>query len=227
MGRLRKEIPRNTRLVEAFKVFGGYDVNTTNFTRTVAKDMIDKGIVDVPEDPLNFRTDAQCRNNKISSTVRSLNDHLGYEDCTHISGDWIVKYCRLLGCTPDYLYGFQDDPNRIQQAVCDLTGLNLAAVIQQCTLRHYQYTMPVAGQMIDTLNAIFADPTGMSDFLIAVGAMIGTVHCDEAAYRLVISDKDIHMSDINEPYRSRLRLERVGMAIENIRNKSTSPAETK
>lgn len=219
MAKLRKEIPNNKRLLSAYELLGGYDVMSTNFTRTAAKDMIDKGIFEVPANFDKSRSDAQNRGYKISSIVRSLNDHLAYDSCSRISGEWILKYCRFFGCTPDFLYGFTDDPARIRQAVCDLTGLQMDSVIQQCTLKRHQYTMPVAGQMIDTLNAIFADPGCMSDFLITVGYLIGTVTYEDNT-ELELSDRfpELRVSDLNEPYQKMIRLERVGVAIENIKN---------
>lgn len=162
MARIRTKRPNNERLVLAYK-HAGYDVMGKNFARTVAMDMIfgnkKKGVQSIIRfDPVSDRE--KELNNKIGSLTRTINKHLGYEDCSHIEGNWIVNYCNFFGCSADFLYGLIDTPRHEQTDITKYTGLSVNSVTRLHRIHTYkwktdssEYTEP--HKKIDFLNELF------------------------------------------------------------------------
>lgn len=158
MARKRIEIPKNKRLVLAYK-YAKYDVMEKDFSRTVAMKMIKDDIV-----PFKVEYDYKKElESKIGSVSRSLNKHLSYDDCLSISGEWILRYCKFLGCSADFLYEQIDTPLHEHADIGKWTGLSVKSINQLHRIHTHkwrnnstEYTEP--HKTIDFLNVVLQDP---------------------------------------------------------------------
>ncbi len=213
MGKLRTERPKNEQLAAAFS-HAGYNVMDKDFSRTVARKML-TGKNRVIEWSAGNSTDPKKDlESKIGSVSRSINKHLSYDDCTSISGEWVLRYARFLNCSCDYLYGLISAPLPAETDIVAETGLSVRAIRQLRYLKKNSARMPIALQMLDTLDAILSRPDPMADFLQCVGNILGT--CTYTASGGLV--EDLPEIQTNDPAFIRVVQDRrLAMAIDNLK----------
>ena len=103
------------------------------------------------------------------------------QKASSVSGEWLNKYCQYFGCSAAYLFGEINAPTPEIAAIQELTGLSNRATKQLLYLYKNSAKMPIASEMLDTLNLILSNASKMSDILQAVGTIAGTVHYNDSA----------------------------------------------
>lgn len=131
--------------------------------------------------------------------------HLKYNDVSKVSVEWICCYADFFHCPVAYLYGETDIAYNL--------GLNSDSLGFLMTLRRNADKMPIASEMLNTLNVILSDTDKSTDLLQAVGDMIGTVSFTASGADLPDFDK----GSIDGAFLRVVQERRLQMAVDNFK----------
>ncbi len=100
-------------------------------SQIIAEDMIKKGLIE----PDEGQTEESC----ISSSAKSIRNHLKCQSFDSVGPKWISVYAHYFNCSADFLLGFINAPTHRTNSICDTTGLSISAaeLLQKWTNEGY------------------------------------------------------------------------------------------
>lgn len=131
--------------------------------------------------------------------------------------DFLTACCDIFACDMGFLLA---DPaytchTRELSEIQDTVGLSESAILALQNLNRNRARMPVAAEMVDTLNAILSSPADpMADFLQTVGNILGT--CTYTASGGLVDDLP-EMSTDDPAFIRVVQDKRLAMAIDNLK----------
>lgn len=192
-------INKNSTFYERLSALYDAKYNIKNFTDTTtnpgwynraARDMFDNKIL-LYSDMRENAEGMEARKKEVYKIGTTLRGHINgtkkeprKESAADLSGKWLDIYRKFFGCSAAYLFGEINGFTPEMSSIQELTGLSNRATKQLLYLYKNADKMPVASEMLDTLNLILSNASRMSDLLQAVGSIAGTVHYNDSADNL-------------------------------------------
>lgn len=176
----------------------------------VVRQMVDRGLVELNKYNSSFsdyKNEKEFRKRDEQNIKNTIVKHLKNDDVSvsKVSVEWICCYADFFHCKIAYLYGESDIAYNL--------GLNSRALDFLITLNRNKGQMPIASEMLDTLNVILSDADKSTDLLQAVGDMIGTVSYTASGADL----PDYDNSSIDNAFIRVVRERRLQMAVDGFK----------
>lgn len=155
--------------------------DTSGWYNRAACDMFDNKIL-LYSDMRDTPEGITARKKEVYKIGTTLRGHIkGTKSAADLSGKWLDIYRKFFGCSAAYLFGEINGFTPEMTSIQELTGLSNRATKQLLYLYKNSTKMPIASEMLDTLNLILSSASKMSDMLQAVGTIAGTVHYNDSA----------------------------------------------
>lgn len=91
----------------------------------LARALYQRGLVNVRSRPKEYTSEDEIKKNTIGSIVKKVRKHMSARTACDVQGEYIHAYCKLFGCSADYLLGRSDvlSLHPSVQEICKLTNL--------------------------------------------------------------------------------------------------------
>ena len=174
---------------------------------SVVREMVDRGLVvlNTYVESDRYKNEKEYTQKEEQNVRNTILKHLKYNDVSKVSVEWICCYADFFHCPVAYLYGETDIAYNL--------GLNSDSLGFLMTLRRNADKMPIASEMLNTLNVILSDTDKSTDLLQAVGDMIGTVSFTASGADLPDFDK----GSIDGAFLRVVQERRLQMAVDNFK----------
>lgn len=127
-----------------------------------------------------------------ASAKRSIRNHLKIDDLNDakkiVTSRYLINYCRILDCEPDFLFGYIDFPKHKETDINKQLGLSRTAIQTLSSLSNRGILADDEFSSLDLLNYILSDRTLFCDFLDYLGLYVNNTY-DIPCYR----DPDKHI----------------------------------
>lgn len=174
---------------------------------SVVREMVDRGLIELNTyvESDRYKNEKEYTQKEEQNVRNTILKHLKYNDVSKVSVEWICCYADFFHCPVAYLYGETDIAYNL--------GLNSDSLGFLMTLRRNADKMPIASEMLNTLNVILSDTDKSTDLLQAVGDMIGTVSFTASGADLPDFDK----GSIDGAFLRVVQERRLQMAVDNFK----------
>lgn len=174
---------------------------------SVVREMVDRGLIELNAyvESDRYKNEKEYTQKEEQNVRNTILKHLKYNDVSKVSVEWICCYADFFHCPVAYLYGETDIAYNL--------GLNSDSLGFLMTLRRNADKMPIASEMLNTLNVILSDTDKSTDLLQAVGDMIGTVSFTASGADLPDFDK----GSIDGAFLRVVQERRLQMAVDNFK----------
>lgn len=101
-----------------------------NSPKELATVLYNSGLVQVNSKPGKYCAEKDVQKNAIASVEKKIVRHLHSDTASDLQGEFLIAYCKHLGCSADYLLGFTDviSGDIEIRRICEKTGLSEEAV---------------------------------------------------------------------------------------------------
>ena len=174
---------------------------------SVVREMVDRGLIELNAyvESDRYKNEKEYTQKEEQNVRNTILKHLRYNDVSKVSVEWICCYADFFHCPIAYLYGETDIAYNL--------GLNSDSLDFLMTLRRNADKMPIASEMLNTLNVILSDTDKSTDLLQAVGDMIGTVSFTASGADL----PDLDKGSIDGAFLRVVQERRLQMAVDNFK----------
>lgn len=174
---------------------------------SVVREMVDRGLIELNAyvESDRYKNEKEYTQKEEQNVRNTILKHLRYNDVSKVSVEWICCYADFFHCPIAYLYGETDIAYNL--------GLNSDSLDFLMTLKRNADKMPIASEMLNTLNVILSDTDKSTDLLQAVGDMIGTVSFTASGADLPDFDK----GSIDGAFLRVVQERRLQMAVDNFK----------
>lgn len=175
---------------------------------SVVREMVERGLIELNDyvESDRYGNEKEHTKKEEQNVKNTILKHLKYVDVSKVSVEWICCYADFFHCPIAYLYGETDIAYNL--------GLNSDSLGFLMTLNRNADKMPIASEMINTLNVILSDTDKSTDLLQAVGDMIGTVNYTASGADI----PDFDNGTIDGAFLRVVQERRLQMAVDNFKN---------
>lgn len=115
-----------------------------------------------------------------ASAKRSIRNHLKIDDLNDakkiVTSRYLINYCKILDCEPDFLFGYIDFPKHTETDINKQLGLSRTAIQTLSSLSNRGILADEDFSSLDLLNFILSDRTLFCDFLDYLGLYVNNTY---------------------------------------------------
>lgn len=115
-----------------------------------------------------------------ASAKRSIQNHLKIDDLNDakkiVTSRYLINYCKILDCEPDFLFGYIDFPKHTETDINEKLGLSKKAIKTLLSCKNGNILADENFHTMDLLNFILSDQNLFSFFLNYLGLYVNNTY---------------------------------------------------